>query len=117
MIVVGKSRLALRMITATLFKILRFFYNVIQKIYWELNGTAQKLREAQDPKNYDRCVQVLDIVHFHKFCELQNTGFNEYLCTHNRFENPQYIIDNEDISLLCITDQNAVFVQTKEKGW
>jgi hypothetical protein len=116
MILKGKARLVQRKITVLLYKLFHFFYTIVQRAYWELNGTAQKLREAQDPKNYDRCVQVLNIVFHHKFCELQNTDIDEFLCTHVRFENPQFIIDNDDINLMCINDRNAVFVQPKEKG-
>jgi len=89
---------------------------IVQRIYWELNGTARKLREARLPHNYERSAQVLDIVMHHSFCFVPPTTFGEFLCTHNRFEDPQYIIDNENVTLLAITDHDAVFCETEEKG-
>jgi len=89
---------------------------VVQRIYWQLNGTAQQLREARLPQNYDRSAQVLDVVLFHKFCTLQTTTVDNFLCTHNRFENPQYIIDNDNITLMTINQHDAVFCEAKDKG-
>jgi hypothetical protein len=112
----GKAHLVERLITVALFKLLRLVFCPIQQLIWKLNGTADKLRQAKDPLNYERSAQVLDIVMFHKFCELQNTVIEEFITTHNRFENPQYILDNDEITLMCINDESAVFVQAREKG-
>ena len=89
----------------------------MQRIYWELNGTAKKLREARLPHNYESSAQVLDVVLYHAYFILGecNTIAN-FLCTHNRFENPQYIIDNEHVTLLTFTEHDAVFCEAKEKG-
>jgi len=104
------------LVTTTLFKLLRLVFMTVQRIYWQLNGTAQKLREARLPDNYERSAQVLDVVLRHKFSDLQPTRIDHFLCTHNRFENPQYIIDNDNINLMTITDHDAVFCETKDKG-
>ena len=112
----GFVRLVGQLVKVTLFKLLRLVYCPTQRLYWQLNGTARRMRDARDPVNYERSAQVLDIVIVCKFCELQNTVFEDYLCTHSRFENPQFILDNDDVSLLCVNDQNAIFVQAEEKG-
>jgi len=103
-------------VTTILYKLLRLIFITVQRICWQVNGTAQKLREARLPHNYDRSAHVLDVVLFHKFCSGQTTTVDNFLCTHNRFENPQYIIDHENITLMTITDHDAVFCETKEKG-
>jgi len=112
----GNWLVAERLVTTALYKLLRLVFIVVQRIYWQLNGTAEKLREARLPQNYDRSAQVLDVVLFHKFCTLQTTTVDNFLCTHNRFENPQYIIDNDNITLMTINEHEAVFCETKEKG-
>jgi len=66
--------------------------------------------------NYDRSAQVLDVVLRHKFCLGQPVTVSDFICTHNRFENPQYIIDNDNITLMTITEQDAVFAKAKDKG-
>ena len=112
----GNWLLAQRLLTTTLYKLLRLVFIVVQRIYWQLNGTAQQLREARLLQNYDRSAQVLDVVLFHKFCTLQTTTVDNFLCTHNRFENPQYITDNDNITLMTINQHDAVFCEAKEKG-
>ena len=112
----GNWLLAQRLVTTILYKLLRLVFITVQRIYWQLNGTAQKLREARLPHNYERSAQVLDVVMVHTFCMLAPATLDNFLCTHNRFENPQYIIDNENVTLLTFTEHDAVFCEAKEKG-
>ena len=112
----GNWLLVHRLVTFTLYKLLRLVFITVQRINWQLNGTAQKLREARLPHNYDRSAQVLDVVFFHTFGHTQMTTVDNFMYTHNRFENPQYIMDNENITLFAITDHDAVFCEAKEKG-
>jgi len=112
----GRWLLAERLVTTTLYKLLRLVFITVQRIYWQLNGTAQKLRQARLPHNYEQSAQVLDVILFHKFCRAQPTTVDNFLCTHNRFEDPQYIIDNEHITLMTINEHDAVFCEAKEKG-
>jgi len=112
----GNWLLVQRLVTTTLYKLLRLVFIAVQRINWQLNGTTQKLREARLPHNYDRSAQVLDVAFFHKFYPAQNFTVDNFLCTHNRYENPQYIIDNDNITLMTITDDDAVFCEAKEKG-
>jgi len=113
----GNWLMALRLLMTILYKLLRLVFITVQRIYWQLNGTAQKLREARLPHNYERSAQVLDVVlSFHKYCEEETVTAESFLCTHNRFENPQYIIDNENVTLLTFTEHDAVFCEAKEKG-
>jgi len=112
----GNWLVAYSFVTTILYQLLRLVFITVQRIYWQLNGTAQKRREARLPHNYERSAQVLDIVLFHEFCVLSSTTLSNFLCTHNRFENPQYINDNDNITLLTINEQDAVFCEAKEKG-
>jgi len=112
----GNWLLAERIVTTILYKLLRLVFITVQRIYWQLNGTAQKLREARLPHNYERSAQVLDVVLCYKFSRGDSNTIDNFLCTHNRFENPQYIIDNEHVTLLTFTEHDAVFCEAKEKG-
>jgi len=112
----GNWLLVQRFMTTGLYKLLRLVFITVQRIYWQLNGTARKLREARLKQNYERSAQVLDVVMVHKFCHGHTTTLDNFICTHNRFENPQYIIDNENVTLLTFTEHDAVFCETKEKG-
>jgi len=104
------------LVTTILYQLLRLVFITVQRIYWQLNGTAHKLREARLPHNYERSAQVLDVVLSHKFCRVPAPTLSNFLCTHNRFENPQYIIDNDNITLMFFDEHAAVFCEAKEKG-
>jgi len=112
----GNWLVAQRIVTTILYKLLRLVFITVQRIYWQLNGTAQKLREARLPHNYERSAQVLDVVMCYKFSHNNCNTIDNFLCCHNRFENPQYIIDNEHVTLLTFTEHDAVFCEAKEKG-
>jgi len=112
----GNWLLVERFLMTLLYKLLRLLFISIQHIYWQLNGTVRRLREARLSHNYDRSAQVLDVVFYHKFCPSQMTTVDNFLCTHSRFEDPQYIIDNENITLLTINERDAVFCETGDKG-
>ena len=116
MLLFGNWLLIQRLVTTTLYKLLRLVFTTVQSIYWQLNGTARKQREARLPHNYERSAQVLDVVLFHKFSREQATTVDNFLCTHNRFEHPQYIIDNDSITLMAINEHDAVFCEPQEKG-
>ena len=113
----GNWLLAQRLLTTTLYKLPRLVFVVAVSTG---NSTAhrrtEKLSEARLPQNFDRSAQVLDIVLFHKFCLVQTTTVDNFLCTHNRFENPQYIIDNEHITLMAINEHDAIFCEARKKG-
>jgi len=96
--------------------ILRLVFVTVQRIYWQLSGTARELREARLPGNYERSAQVLNVLLVHKFCVRLMTTVEDFLCTHNRFEHPQYVVDNDNITLLTVNEHDAVFCETKEKG-
>ena len=112
----GNLMIVQRLVTTILYKLLRLIFIPVQRIYWQLNGTAQKLREARLLDNYERSAQVLDVVLCHKFCPTQMTTVDNFLCTHNRFENPQYIIDNDNITLMTFNEHDAVFCETGDRG-
>jgi len=112
----GNWLVAWQLVTTILFKLLRLIFTSVQCIYWHLNGTAKKLREARLPDNYERSAQVLDVVFSHKFCPFRQISIDHFLFTHNRFENPQYIIDNENITLMTVNKHDAIFCEPKEKG-
>ena len=111
----GNWLLIQRILTTILYKLLRLVFITVQRIFWQLNGTARKLREARLPHNYERSAQVLDVVLVHQFSHATTTVGN-FICTHNRFENPRYIIDNDNITLMTINERDAVFCEPAEKG-
>ena len=112
----GNWLLAQRLVMTILYKLLRLVFITVQHIYWQLNGTAHELRQARLPHNYERSAQVLDVILCKQFTFQQTTTLYNFLYTHNRFEDPQYIIDNDNITLLTINEHDAVFCEAEEKG-
>ena len=112
----GNWLIVQRFVKTALYKLLRLVFITVQSIFWQLNGTARKVREARLSHNYERSAQVLDVLFARKFCRGQPTTVDSFICTHNRFEHPQYIIDNDDITLMTINEHEAVFCEPVEKG-
>jgi len=116
MALTGSWMVIQRIVTTSLYKLLRLVFITVQSIFWQLSGTARKIRDARLPQNYERSAQVLDVLLVHQFSAGQAPTMDDYLCTHNRFEHPQYIIDNESITLMIINERHAVFGEPDEKG-
>ena len=113
---VGWMLVIQRLVSVIFFKMFRLIFVAIQRIYWELNGTGRQMREAADPRCYERSVQVLDVLMELHFCDQQAHTMQDFLCVHNRFENPQFIIDNEHVTLFAINDCTAVFGVARKKS-
>ena len=113
---IGNWLLVQRLVTTALYNLLRIVFIAVQRVCWQLNGTAQKLRESRLPENYDRSAHVLDVVLSHTFCSGLYLTVNNFLCVHNRFENPQYVVDNEHVTLMIVTEHDAIFCEAQEKG-
>jgi len=114
--VTGTWLVAQQTVLTVLFKLLRLMYTAVQRINWHINGTARKLREARLPQNYERSAHVLDVVLLHKFSLIDTMSLSNFLYAHNRFENPQYIVDNDHITLLHVDEREAIFCEAREKG-
>jgi len=112
----GNWLIVQRFVKTALYKLLRLVFITVQSIFWQLNGTARKIHEARLLHNYERSAQVLDVVFCYKFCDVLPTTLDDFVCTHNRFEHPQYIIDNDNITLMSVDDHDAVFCETERKG-
>jgi hypothetical protein len=59
---------------------------------------------------------VLDVICCHRFCDLFNSSERDFLYVHSHFDSPQYIIDNDHITLMTVDDQKAVFSEAPQKG-
>ena len=116
MTVTGNWVIVQHVVTTTLYKLLRLAFVAVQSIFWRLNGTARQIREARLAGNYERSAQVLDVLLAHKFCRGQAVTVDNFLCTHNRFERPQYIVDNDNVTLMTVNEHDAVFCEPAEKG-
>ena len=113
---VGWTLVAQRAVTVVVFQFCRFVFCLVQRLFWELNGTAHQSRQAAKPQNYRRSAHVLDIIWSECFCDMKVIQLSDFVCVHNRFEDPQYIVDNEHITLLTIDGQRAVFGVASDKG-
>jgi len=53
MALTGNWLIVQRFLTTALYKLLRLAFVIVQSIFWQLNGTARKIREARLPHNYE----------------------------------------------------------------
>jgi len=105
-----------RLVTSTVFKIVRLIFTAVQTVVWELNGTAARIRESRrDERLYDQSAQVANIIAYHAFCPVI-CNMENFIWTHNRFENPRYVIENDHVSLFKVDAENAIFIEARNKG-
>src|SRR6218665_1796119 len=105
-----------RLVRMLVFMLLRFTFTTIQKIYWYINGTTHRIRRSKKSENYSMCAHILDIVLFNEFDIADHCSTKNYILSHKRFESPQYIFDNDHVSLITIDEENAIFGVAKQKG-
>lgn len=98
------------------FVLLRCAHRAVQVVVWSFNGTNRKISDSQKPNNYERCVQVLDVVLFYAFDSMVCTSRSNFICRHNRFEDPRYIFDNDHVTLITLDDKYAIFGEARRKG-
>ena len=51
----------------------------------------------------------------YKFDILQPNTIDDFICTHDRFENPQFIVDNEHVTLMTVAENYALFAVARDK--
>lgn len=97
------------------FEIVRFVHGLHQSITWRLTGIRSQMQDAKQPEFYDRCAQVLNIRLYFAFDPMGTTSRRHFICSHNRFENPRYIFENEHVTLMSIDEEYAMFAEASSK--
>jgi hypothetical protein len=116
MAISGVPLIILQTVTTVLFRAARLIFTVVQGLWWRVNGTAQLLAESRLPENYERSAHLLDIVVRHKFDILQAFSVRDFICVHNRFVSPSYVLANDSVSLFTVNETDAVFIEAREAG-
>lgn len=97
------------------FEILRSIHGAVQSVTWRLNGVLRDVQNAKRPERYDRCAQVLDVHLFYSFDPMVFTSRRNFVCSHNRFDSPRYVVENDHVTLLNMDDDYAVFAEANGK--
>jgi hypothetical protein len=113
MAVSGVPLVILQTITTTLFRVAQLIFTFVQQLWWQVNGTAQLLAESRQPENYERSAHVLDIVARHKFDIMYPHSVKDFICVHNRFVSPSYVLANDNVSLFTVNEKDAVFIEAR----
>jgi Sulfotransferase domain len=105
-----------RAVSTILFQLLRVIVTSFQQLKWKFDGTAELLVNSHHPDNYEQSAHVLNIIMRHKFDILNVFSTTDFICTHNRFVSPSYVLSNDNVSLLTITETDAVFIEACESN-
>ncbi|CAH1785752.1 unnamed protein product [Owenia fusiformis] len=98
--------------TFIVYIIIRFVFVKLQRLYWRLTGLSSTIDDINDGKNYKKSAQVAKIIWRGKFTDFMVTQEADFLCTHEKFDDPRCVLD-DNITLYGITDNNeALFVET-----
>lgn len=86
-----------------------YVLKTVQTILWKLNGTEAKCLRAKTDEGFSTSAHVLNIIWKRKLSDFADQ--NDFLCTHESFVHPDYV-KKDEVSLYCITETDAVFVET-----
>jgi len=108
----GYDKLLVRLAGLVVFKCVRFVFCTVQRIYWLLNGRLRQQRESGLDENYDRCIHVMNIIAYYSCHVLIEATRSDYILTHNRFDSPDYIFNNDHVTLMSFDDKGVIFVES-----
>ena len=96
------------------FQLQRVFITFLEAVWLYLNGTAEKIREAKDPKRYSTSARVSAVKKWILFDPWMSYNTkNNIISWHEEFVHPEYVLKDE-VSLYCMTDDEAWFLEAPE---
>jgi hypothetical protein len=107
----GYDKVFYKLLLHIAFRFVRNIYRLFQILYWTLNGTSSQLRESRKPENYNKCVHVMNYYMYFTFDTLKVVEKRDFILTHNRFESPRYIFDNDHVTLMTLEKEGAIFME------
>ncbi|CAH1785753.1 unnamed protein product [Owenia fusiformis] len=94
------------------YSIVRLVFVKLRGLYWRLTGLSSTFEEINAGNNYKKSAQVGKIIWRGKFMDFNVAQEADFLYTHEKFDDPRCVHD-DNITLYGITDnKEALFVET-----
>ena len=104
------TRLHHAIVIHILWELFSSLFRLIRLCIWILNGTQNCLHKNHQKSSYKETAQILTIWIRYRFDEGLPRTFGDFIATHEKFENPDYIL-KDNVTLYYITGKEAVFVE------
>ncbi|KAL5006253.1 hypothetical protein ScPMuIL_015059 [Solemya velum] len=104
---------AILVMTFILYKVARSLLLSVQKFTWAVTGIEGKRRSAKKGLNFKQSAHVQDIKWRRKIVVANIADPSDFVTVHNCFKHPSYVL-HSNVSLYCITKEEAVFVETPD---
>lgn len=101
-------------ITFFFYRLTRLLVISFQKFTWSVTGVEKNRRDAKSGLNFRASAHVQDIKWRRKIHHLVIADSSNFITFHNSFKHPNYVL-KPHVSLYCVTDTEAVFVEVDEK--
>lgn len=104
-----------RFLKKLVFLFFRWFFIQVQDIWWRISGIKSQLDQNQKPGSYARSAHALKVVTWVKYDFFIPPSLKDFLLLHDEFLDPEYVIENDNVSLFFLDPEKdlAVFGQCK----
>ncbi|ELT99655.1 hypothetical protein CAPTEDRAFT_213367 [Capitella teleta] len=112
-----------RLISKSLFLILRLIFLFIQKISWTVSGVSDVVDKNKELEELGKkpMAQALKLFWWNKYCFLLPPSLRDFMLQHDEYVDPEYVIRNDHVSLFFFDPHQdvAVFGEGKpgQKMW
>ncbi|ELT99483.1 hypothetical protein CAPTEDRAFT_196175 [Capitella teleta] len=97
-----------RFLKKLVFLFFRWFFVLIQRALWQLNGTQERITRSQNPAEFKaHAVKVLTWVKYDFFIP---PSLKDFLFLHDDILDADYVIQNDSVSLFFLDPENDVAV-------
>ena len=109
-------RIIFALVSQLTWTIVRRLFGLCQFVLWNINGTSARIERNFKESSYKGSVQLMNIIARYKYDLMgQPSGPHLFITCHERFVDPEYVLEDDHISLFNVYKDKAVWVQV-EKG-
>lgn len=101
------------LLTYFLYKIMRSIVTTTQKFTWAVTGVERTRKDAKSGIQFKHSAHVHNVLWRRKLILSSVSDPSDFILTHKFFKHPNYVL-KPNISLYCITKDEALFVEVAE---
>ncbi|ELT96628.1 hypothetical protein CAPTEDRAFT_210444 [Capitella teleta] len=98
-----------RLIVKGIFLFFRLIFCIVQTISWKIFGIQDAVEKNKDPKSKP-VAQALKVLASWKYCLLMPPSLRDFICVHDEYIDPEYVIQNDHVSLFFLDPHQDVAV-------
>ena len=97
-----------RLLKKVVFLFFRWWFVLLQGIWWRLNGTQQRVQKSSDPSALQ--AHALKVITWVKYDFFIPPSLKDFLLVHDEILDAEYVIQQDNVSLFFLDPDNDVAV-------